>query len=82
MKSSSSVRLLLLVFLLMRMFLRVGAALRFPTVDHPDEIFETQEPAHHLAYGYSVVVWEWRQWMRSRQIGRMALNLIRIVRHS
>jgi hypothetical protein len=65
MKSSSSVRLLLLVFLLIGMFLRVGAALRFPTVDHPDEIFQTQEPAHHLAYGYSVIAWEWRQGARS-----------------
>jgi hypothetical protein len=65
MKSSSFIRLLLLAFFLMGMFLRVGAALRFPTVDHPDEIFETQEPAHHLAYGYSVVVWEWRRGARS-----------------
>jgi hypothetical protein len=65
MKSSSSVRLLLLVFLLIGIFLRVGAALRFPTVDHPDEIFQTQEPAHHLAYGYGVVTWEWRQGARS-----------------
>ena len=65
MKSSSSVRVLLLVFLLIGIFLRVGAALRFPTVDHPDEIFQTQEPAHHLAYGYGVVTWEWRQGARS-----------------
>jgi hypothetical protein len=49
------------------MFLRVGAALRFPTVDSPDEILETQEPAHHQAYGYSVVAWEWRQGARSWQ---------------
>ena len=61
MKSSSSIRLLLLVFLLIGMFLRVGAALRFPTMDHADEIFQTLEPAHHLAYGYGVVSWEWRQ---------------------
>jgi zinc transporter ZupT len=65
MKSSSSVRLLLLAFLLIGMFLRVGAALRFPTVDSPDEVLETQEPGHHLAYGYGVVCWEWRQGARS-----------------
>ena len=65
MKSSSSVRLLLLAFLLIGMFLRVGAALRFPTVDSPDEVLETQEPAHHLAYGYGVVCWEWRKGARS-----------------
>jgi hypothetical protein len=67
MKSSPSVVLLLLVFLFLGMFLRVGAALKFPTVDSPDEILETQEPAHHLAYGYSVVAWEWRQGARSWQ---------------
>jgi len=65
MKSSSSVRLLLLAFLLIGMFLRVGAAIRFPTVDSPDEVLETQEPAHHLAYGYGVVCWEWRKGARS-----------------
>ena len=34
-------------------------------MDHPDEIFQTQEPAHRLAYGYGVVAWEWRQGARS-----------------
>jgi hypothetical protein len=41
MKSSPSVLLLLFVFLLLGMLLRVGAALKFPTVDSPDEILET-----------------------------------------
>jgi phosphatidylinositol glycan class B len=65
MKSSSSVRLLVLVFMLIGLFLRVGAGMKFPNVNHTDEILETQEPAHHLAYGYSVVAWEWRQGARS-----------------
>jgi len=65
MKSSSSLRLLLLAFLLLGLFLRVGAALRFPTQFHADEIFQSQEPAHRLAYGYGVVTWEWRRGVRS-----------------
>jgi hypothetical protein len=65
MKSSSSVLLLLLAFLLIGMFLRVGAAIRFPNTETPDETLETQEPAHHLAYGYGVMCWEWRQGARS-----------------
>jgi hypothetical protein len=65
MKSSSSARLLLLVFLLIGLFLRVGAAIRFPNLHHEDEIFQTQEPAHRLAYGYGVVTWEWRRGIRS-----------------
>jgi hypothetical protein len=32
---------------------------------HADEIFQTQEPAHRLAYGYGVVTWEWRRGVRS-----------------
>ena len=59
--SSSSILLLLLAFLLIGMILRVGAAIEFPNMDTPDEILETMEPGHHLAYGYGVVLWEWRQ---------------------
>ena len=65
MKSSSSLRLLLLGILLLGLFLRIGAALRFPNTFHADEIFQTQEPAHRLAYGYGVVTWEWRRGVRS-----------------
>jgi hypothetical protein len=65
MKSSSSTRLLLLVFMLIALFIRVGVALRFPNEAHADEILEMQEPAHHLAYGYAVVAWEWREGARS-----------------
>lgn len=39
--------------------LRVGLALAYPTVDWPDEIFQTTEPAHRLAFGNGVVTWEW-----------------------
>ena len=65
MKPSSSLHLLLFVFLLVGLFLRVGAALRFPNTFHADEIFQAQEPAHRLAYGASVVTWEWRRGVRS-----------------
>jgi phosphatidylinositol glycan class B len=61
MKSFSSARILLLAFMLLGLFLRVGAAIRYPNVNHTDEIFQAQEPAHHLAYGCGVVAWEWRQ---------------------
>jgi hypothetical protein len=45
--------------------LRIGLALRFPSINHPDEIFQTLEPAHRLAYGYGVSSWEWREGIRS-----------------
>ncbi|HEV2964140.1 MAG TPA: mannosyltransferase, partial [Candidatus Angelobacter sp.] len=46
--------------LLLALLLRVGAAMRVPSMAHPDEIFQTQEPAHRLAYGYGIITWEWR----------------------
>jgi hypothetical protein len=64
-KSSSSAGSFLLAFMLLGIFLRVGAAVKFPNVNHTDEILEIQEPAHWLAYGYGVVAWEWRQGARS-----------------
>jgi len=65
MKTSSSLRLAVLGFLLLGLFLRIGAGLKFPNNFHADEIFQAQEPAHRLAYGNGVVTWEWRRGVRS-----------------
>jgi hypothetical protein len=40
-------------------------AICFPSLFHSDEIFQTLEPAHRLAYGYGVVSWEWIDGVRS-----------------
>jgi hypothetical protein len=45
--------------------IRVGFAIRRPNLFHPDEIFQTLEPAHRLAYGYGIITWEWRMGIRS-----------------
>lgn len=45
--------------------LRVGLAVGSPNIFYPDEIFQTLEPAHRLAYGYGVISWEWRLGIRS-----------------
>jgi hypothetical protein len=39
--------------------------MRSPNIIHPDEIFQTLEPAHRLAFGYGVITWEWREGVRS-----------------
>lgn len=44
---------------------RIGLALAAPNIFFPDEIFQTLEPAHRLAFGYGVVSWEWRMGIRS-----------------
>lgn len=55
---------LVCVFLI-ALLLRIGVAMRAPGLAHPDEIFQTQEPAHRLAYGYGIITWEWRDGIRS-----------------
>lgn len=45
--------------------LRAGVAIHFPNVFHPDEIFQTLEPAHRIAFGYGASTWEWRGGVRS-----------------
>jgi phosphatidylinositol glycan class B len=47
------------------LLLRVAAAIHFPNIEWGDEIFNTIEPAHRLAYHYGVVDWEWREGVRS-----------------
>lgn len=54
----------LFAFLLLAFVLRLFAA-KAPNIVHPDEVFQTEEPAHRLAYGYGVVTWEWREGIRS-----------------
>ena len=55
----------LLIFLAIALFLRLAAFLSFPSVYHPDEIYQTQEAAHRLAYGIGVIPWEYRLGVRS-----------------
>jgi len=64
-KPRSLVRFLLGSIFLVALALRVEVAAHFPSIEWPDEIFSWLEPAHRLAYGYGVTVWEWRQGLRS-----------------
>ena len=64
-QSRSPVSFLLIAIFLIGLLLRVGVAIHFPSVEWGDEIFNSLEPAHHLAYGYGIVVWEWRLGIRS-----------------
>ncbi|MCP8938437.1 hypothetical protein NK718_07905 [Alsobacter sp. SYSU M60028] len=45
--------------------LRLAAAFALPNIVHPDEIFQTLEPAHRLWTGWGLVTWEWRAGIRS-----------------
>jgi phosphatidylinositol glycan class B len=53
------------LLVLLALALRIGLAEKITTVFQPDEIFQSLEPAHRLAYGYGVITWEWIVSMRS-----------------
>jgi GPI mannosyltransferase 3 len=56
---------LLSTLILLALLIRVSAALAFPNMFWPDEIFQTQEPAHRLVFGNGMVTWEFRDGIRS-----------------
>jgi len=56
---------LLSALILLALLVRFGTALAFPNILWADEIFQTQEPAHRLTFGYGVVSWEFRDGARS-----------------
>ena len=63
--SASTAKRMLLVFLLIGFMLRLWLAVASPRIASADEIFQTQEPAHRLAFGYGIQTWEWREGIRS-----------------
>jgi phosphatidylinositol glycan class B len=56
---------LLAVILLGAFGLRFATFLLFPSVYHPDELFQYLEQGHRMAFGYGVIPWEYRAGMRS-----------------
>jgi GPI mannosyltransferase 3 len=64
-KHTSASALIFLLIALLALALRVGTALQIPSLAHPDQVFQSVEPAHRLAYGYGVETWEWRVGARS-----------------
>ena len=57
--------LIWVVLLSIALGFRIGLAVHSPNLFQPDEIFQTLEPAHRLAYGYGVITWEWLDGIRS-----------------
>lgn len=58
--------------------LRVGLAVHYPNVLQADEVFQTLEPGHRLAYGYGVTTWEWRMGIRSWILPSVLAGVMRI----
>jgi hypothetical protein len=58
-------RIVLLTIMAAAIALRASLALASPNMIWPDEIFQTLEPAHRLAFGHGVITWEFRDGVRS-----------------
>lgn len=52
-------------FLLAAFVSRILAAIWFPNIHHPDEIYQSLEQAHRAVFGYGLVPWEFRDGARS-----------------
>lgn len=55
----------LVLFLIIGFGLRLAVAVFSPSMHFPDEIFQTLEPAHRLAFGPGIVTWEYHVGLRS-----------------
>ncbi|MGD0763803.1 MAG: hypothetical protein ABR929_11590 [Roseiarcus sp.] len=60
--------------------LRLLPVFVFPSIDYPDEIFQTIEQAHRLAFGYGVVPWEFEYGSRSWMLPGALAGLIELSR--
>lgn len=57
--------------------LRIGLARSFRLGASIDEVFQSLEPAHRLAFGYGVITWEWRLGLRSWVIPTFLAGVMR-----
>ena len=68
----------MVALLLVAFALRAGLALAYPTLDWPDEVFQTTEPAHRLAFGNGVATWEWREGTRNWALPAVLSGIMRV----
>jgi phosphatidylinositol glycan class B len=68
----------LLVLMTFALALRVASIFAFPSLHHPDELYQSLEQGHRLAFGYGVVPWEFEEGIRSYVIPVMMAAVMRI----
>ncbi|MEA5552992.1 mannosyltransferase [Anabaena cylindrica UHCC 0172] len=70
--------LLLGILIIIALILRVGMALKFRNIFWADEIFQSLEPAHRLAFGNGIVTWEFRDGIRSWVLPGILAGIMRL----
>lgn len=71
--SNSSLKLLILIICL-GLSLRLGFIIKSDHIHHPDEIFQSLEPAYRLVMGYGLIPWDYVYGLRS-YLTPLALSL-------
>src|SRR6516165_3040698 len=69
---------ILAVIIVAGLTLRICLAIAFPDIYHPDEVFQTLEPAHRLVTGWGIVTWEWRVGIRSWLLPGIIAGLMKL----
>jgi GPI mannosyltransferase 3 len=70
---------LLAAILILALLLRVGAAIWYPSVHHPDETFQYWEQGHRFAFGFGMVPWEYRTGIRSYLVPGILAGVMKLV---
>ena len=68
----------LAVILVVAFLLRLFVAVKFPNINHPDEVFQYIEQAHRLVFKYGVIPWEFRDGVRSWLVPGFLAGLLKI----
>lgn len=70
----------LAILVLLAIGLRLIPILIIPSLNWPDEIFQTTEQAHRLVYGTGLVPWEFQRGIRSWLVPGMIAGLMEVAR--
>lgn len=66
-------RAVLLAILAGAFALRLGLAVRLPTIHYADEVYQVAEPATRALHGYGIVSWEFREHVRAAMLSAAVL---------
>lgn len=69
---------ILIWILALGLVLRVYAAVSHLDISHPDEHFQTLEPASHVVFGFGWLSWEWSEGTRSWLVPALYMPLLAI----
>jgi hypothetical protein len=71
-------RTTLFIILFLSFSVKVSVIWLLPSLHHPDETFQLFEQGHHIAFGYGISPWEFREGIRSLVLPSALAGIFRI----